>query len=199
MNSIDFWFSIGSTYTYLTVMRLPSVEASSGVPFVWRPFNVRTIMVEQNNIPFAKKPVKLAYMWRDIERRAAKYGLPVAVPAPYPLANLALANQVALLGMREGWGREYVIETYRLWFQAGHPAGSEPTLSDSLRRIGQEPARVLDLAGSPKIEQALEAETAAARDRGVFGAPTFDVDGEVFWGDDRLEDAISWRRHGRVT
>jgi 2-hydroxychromene-2-carboxylate isomerase len=199
MNSIDFWFSIGSTYTYLTVMRLPSIEASSGVRFVWRPFNVRTIMVEQNNIPFAKKPVKLAYMWRDIERRAGKYGLPVSVPAPYPLANLALANQVALLGVREGWGREYVIETYRLWFQKGDPAGSEPNLLESLRRIGQEPARVLDLAESPDIEQALEAETTAARDLGVFGAPTFDVDGELFWGDDRLDDAISWRLHGRIT
>jgi 2-hydroxychromene-2-carboxylate isomerase len=70
---IQFWFSIGSTYTYLSVARLPAIEAASGLSFEWRPFSVRAIMIEQNNIPFRNKPIKAAYMWRDIERRAAKY------------------------------------------------------------------------------------------------------------------------------
>jgi 2-hydroxychromene-2-carboxylate isomerase len=65
--AIDFWFSTGSTYTYLTVSRLPKIAAAAeGVRFNWRPFSVRAIMREQNNIPFAGKPVKSAYMWRDI-------------------------------------------------------------------------------------------------------------------------------------
>ena len=199
MNSFDFWFSIGSTYTYLTVMRLPEVEAETGVRLNWRPFDVRRIMIEQKNIPFSNKPVKAAYMWRDIERRAEKYGLPVSVPAPYPLENLALANQVALLGAREGWCREYVTEAYRLWFQDGHPAGAEPNVSESLRRIGQDPSQVINRSCSPEIVNAVVTETETARDLGVFGSPSFVVDGEVFWGDDRLDDAISWRRLGRVS
>ena len=89
---IDFWFMVGSTYTYLTVSRLHQLEASTGIRFRWRPFNVRAIMQEMDNIPFATKPIKLAYMWRDIERRALKYGLPCRVPAPYPLTGLELAN-----------------------------------------------------------------------------------------------------------
>ena len=101
MEPIDFWYSIGSTYSYLTVMRLPDIAARTGVSFNWRPFDVRAIMIEQKNIPFANKPVKSAYMWRDIERRASKYGLPISVPAPYPLEDLVFANQVALLGCRE--------------------------------------------------------------------------------------------------
>ena len=78
MKPIDFWYFIGSTYSYLTVMRLAEVADATGAAFRWRPFNVRDIMVEQNNRPFVGKPVKSAYMWRDIERRAALYGLPFA-------------------------------------------------------------------------------------------------------------------------
>ena len=88
--SIDFWFSIGSTYSYLTIMRLKDVERQIGIAFEWRPFSVRRIMIEQNNVPFAEKPVKSAYMWRDIERRAAAYDVPVRVPAPYPLREFDL-------------------------------------------------------------------------------------------------------------
>ena len=82
--AIDFWFSTGSTYTYLTVSRLPACAAAEGVRFNWRPFSVRAIMREQNNIPFAGKPVKAAYMWRDIERRAAMYGLGCRSLRPIP-------------------------------------------------------------------------------------------------------------------
>lgn len=116
MKSIEFWYSIGSTYTYLTVMRISKIATANDINFKWKPFNARSLMVEQNNIPFANKPSKLAYMWRDIERRAGKNKIPVAVPVPYPLKELVLANQVALLGMRQGWGEAYTVETYRRGF-----------------------------------------------------------------------------------
>lgn len=195
---IEFWYSIGSTYSYLTVMRLQDHADRTGAAFTWRPFDVRAIMTEQNNSPFLNKPVKSAYMWRDIERRAAMYGLPIALPAPYPLAELRLANQVALLGMQEGWGIPYTRETYRLWFTEGLPAGSEPNLSQSLSRAGQDPARVLAAATSPQIDAALTAQTMRARDIGVFGSPSFVVGNEVFWGDDRLDDATAWARDGHL-
>ncbi len=194
VSSIDFWFSIGSTYSYLTVMRLKDVERQVGIRFEWRPFSVRKIMIEQKNIPFAEKPVKAAYMWRDIERRSAAYGLPVKVPAPYPLQAFDLANKVAIVGRAEGWCKDYVIATYKRWFQQGQPAGSEPNLSACLSEIGQEPERVLAEAERAATEQAYFAATDEAQRLGVFGAPTFVVGGEVFWGDDRLDDAINWFR-----
>jgi 2-hydroxychromene-2-carboxylate isomerase len=190
---IDFWFSIGSTYTYLTVMRLARVEQDSGVSFRWRPFSVRAIMREMDNVPFATKPAKAKYMWRDIERRAAWYGFPARVPAPYPLKEFDVANRVAILGAAEGWCPQYVRATYRRWLQGGLAPGDEPNLSDSLREIGQNPARVLSLAATDAITRAYDDETDAARAVGVFGAPSFVVGQELFWGDDRLEDAISWR------
>ena len=104
---IEFWFSIASTYTYLSVSRIADVIRQTGIELRYKPFSVRSIMVEQNNIPFRTKPVKLAYMWRDIERRAALYGLPFAGPAPYPLKDVSLADGVALIGAREGWCLEY--------------------------------------------------------------------------------------------
>ncbi len=193
---IDFWFSVGSTYTYLSVMRLAEVEQNRGLSFRWRPFSVRKIMIEMDNIPFRTKPVKAAYMWRDIERRAAMYGLPARVPAPYPLAEWDVANRVAVLGAAEGWVADYARATYRRWFEQGLAPGSEPNVSDSLREIGQDPGRVLVLAAAREVSDAYEAATEEARQLGIFGSPTFVVGRELFWGDDRLDDAITWyRRH----
>lgn len=194
MPGIDFWYSIGSTYSYLAVMRLADVGRSSGIAFHWRPFNVRHVMIEQNNIPFKDKPVKMAYMWRDIERRAERYGLHPRIPAPYPLQGLVLANQVAVLGAEEGWCEAYTTATYRRWFEAGQPAGEDPNLRQSLEEIGQNPDRVVNAAKTERIANALAKSTADAMQLGVFGSPTFVVAGEVFWGDDRLEDALLWAK-----
>lgn len=196
MAVIDFWYSIGSTYTYLSVMRLPEIARARGVAFRWRPFNVRHIMIEQNNIPFKDKPVKAAYMWRDIARRAGRYGLAPTLPAPYPLAGLELANQVALVGAAEGWGEGYTRAAYRHWFERGEPADEEPNLSESLKDVGQDPERVLSIARSETTARELAQVTEEAMTLGVFASPTFVVCGEVFWGDDRLEDALEWCASG---
>jgi 2-hydroxychromene-2-carboxylate isomerase len=195
---IDFWFTMGSTYSFLSVMRLAEVERSTGITFRWRPFHLLVILQEMKHVPFADKPVKSAYMWRDIERRAAMYGIPAQLPAPYPAKQSAMANLVATVGMREGWGADFVRAAYRRWFQLGQETGSQPNVSGSLRDIEQNPARVLALAGSEEAKEALALETDTAKELGIFGSPTFAVDRELFWGDDRLKDAISWRQSGRV-
>jgi len=195
---IDFWFTMGSTYSYLSVMRVAEVERASGIRFRWRPFHLLTILQEMKHVPFADKPAKAAYMWRDIERRAAMYGMPAKLPAPYPAKASIAANLVAVLGMREGWGADFVRAAYRHWFVLGQETGSEPNLSESLREIGRDPHAALAAADSAQTREALAAETAVARGLGIFGSPTFVVGHELFWGDDRLADAIDWHRHGRV-
>jgi 2-hydroxychromene-2-carboxylate isomerase len=194
---IDFWFSIGSMYAFLTVMRMDRVEDTTNVRFVWRPFSVRKIMVEMDNRP-ASKPKKLEYMWRDIHRRAAMYGFAFEGEAPYPLKNFDLANRVAMVGAREGWCADYVRATYRRWFIDKQECGSEPNLSDSLREIGEDPARIIALAESAEIARAYDDATDEARRIGIFGSPTFVSRGEVFWGDDRLEDAVIWHERGTL-
>ena len=197
-NRIDFWFTMGSTYSFLSVMRLAELQRSTEISFHWRPFHLLVILQEMKHVPFADKPAKMAYMWRDIERHAALYGLQARLPAPYPAKQSVVANLVATVGMREGWGVNFVRAAYRRWFELGQETGSEPNVSESLRDIGQEPARVLALAGSEEAKAALAAETDVARALGIFGSPTFAVGRELFWGDDRLEDAISWCHHGQV-
>jgi 2-hydroxychromene-2-carboxylate isomerase len=144
------------------------------------------------HVPFADKPAKCTYMWRDLERRAAMYKIPIKLPAPYPAKQSVMANLVAIVGMREGWGPDFVRAAYRRWLQLGQETGSEPNVSGSLREIGQDSTRVLALAESEESNTVLTAETNAARDLGIFGSPTFTVGRELFWGDDRLEDAIRW-------
>jgi 2-hydroxychromene-2-carboxylate isomerase len=195
MAPLEVWLAVGSTYSYLTVMRAPALAAKAGVPLDWRPFSVRAIMQEMDNIPFATKPVKAAYMWRDIERRAAGYGLPVRVPAPYPLPDFDRANRIAILARAEGWCQDYLTESYRLWFQEGVPAGSEKSLSRILPACGQDPVRVASDADAAATERAFAEATYAARARGIFGAPSFVTrDDELFWGDDRLEEALAWHK-----
>ncbi len=194
MAGIDFWYSIGSTYSYLSVMRLAKVERETGIAFRWRPFNVRVLMKEMDNIPFATKPKKAAYMWRDIERRSEIYGLTPKIPAPYPLAELERANRVAIIGAREGWAPAYSRAAYRLWFDEGQPAGSEPNLSSSIAEAGADPGTVLARADSAEGTDRLENATNEARSLGIFGSPTFVIGKEIFWGDDRLDDALGWAR-----
>ncbi|RZO41213.1 MAG: 2-hydroxychromene-2-carboxylate isomerase, partial [Proteobacteria bacterium] len=181
MKEIEFWFSIGSTYTYLSVIRLKEVEEKFGVKFSWQPFSVRKIMLEMDNVPFPPtKQVKADYMWRDIERRAYSYGFEAKVPAPYPLKKFDFANSVAVLGVQEGWCAEYVSATYRRWFVDGLEPGSEPNVSESLREIGLNPGNVLKLAADDKIQKAYLKQTEQAQSKNIFGSPSFIVDDELF-------------------
>jgi 2-hydroxychromene-2-carboxylate isomerase len=194
---IDFWFSIGSLYTYLSVMRLDRIEELSDVAFRWRPFSVKAIMTEMDNSP-SRQPAKLAYAWRDLERRAHGQLCDFPKRPPYPLKDFDLANRIAIVGAAEGWCPEYVRATYSRWFGLGEPSGSEPNASASLKEIGQDPARVLPLAQSEETGRAYDAATAEAKSLGIFGAPTFVTRGEIFWGDDRLEDAVRWHKAGTL-
>jgi len=194
---IDFYFSIGSMYTFLTVMRMDRVEDVTDIRFVWRPFSVRDIMIEMDNRPMSK-PRKLAYMWRDLHRSAEMYGFAFEGEAPYPLKEFDLANKLAVLGLAEGWGIPYIQASYRRWFVEGQEPGLEPNLSQSLAEAGQDAARSVERAGADDVAARYEAATAEAKQLGIFGSPTFAVDGELFWGDDRLDDALKWFSNGRL-
>jgi 2-hydroxychromene-2-carboxylate isomerase len=194
---IDFWFSIGSLYTYLTIMRIDRVEDLHDVTFNWRPFNVQAIMQDAGNTP-ARVPAKVEHIWRDLERRSSMYMCDFPARPPYPLQNFERANRIAVVATREGWCDHYARATYGVWFGEGHESGSEPNVSLSLMEVGQDPARVLALADSPQIGESFEAATNEARRLGIFGAPTFVTGGELFWGDDRLEDAVRWHKLGTL-
>lgn len=195
MNNINFYFSIGSTYTYLSVTRILDVEKRHEVKFNWIPFSVRSIMKEMNNIPFPKdKKNKVDYMWRDIERRAEGYGFFAKTPVPYPLSEFDLANKLAILGLKEGWGIDYVRLTYKRWFQEGKEPATEPNISEIFTELKLDKEQTISKANSEEIENEYLSNTDSARKNKVFGSPSFIVNSEIFWGDDRMEDAITWSK-----
>ena len=195
MSGIDFYFSIGSTYTYLSVTRILDVEKQHQVKFNWKPFSVRAIMKEMNNIPFPKdKMNKVNYMWRDIERRAEGYGFFAKTPVPYPLTEFDLANKLAILGLKEGWGVDYIRLTYKRWFQEGKEPATEPNISEIFKEIKIDKEKAIIDANSSEIEKQYLKNTESARENKVFGSPSFIVNSEIFWGDDRMEDAIKWSK-----
>ena len=193
MSGIDFYFSIGSTYTYLSVTRILDVEKKHQVKFNWKPFSVRAIMKEMNNIPFPKdKMNKVNYMWRDIERRAEGYGFFAKTPVPYPLSEFDLANQIAILGLDKGWGIDYVRLTYKKWFQDGKEPATDPSISEVCNELNLNKDEIIKSAKDQEIEKKYLSNTDAARNNKIFGSPSFVSKNEVFWGDDRMEDAIKW-------
>ena len=195
MKEIDFYFSIGSTYTYLAVTRIIDVEKENQVKFNWKPFSVRAIMKEMNNIPFPKDKInKVNYMWRDIERRAEGYGFFAKTPVPYPLSEFDLANQIAVLGLDKGWGVDYIRLTYKKWFQEGKEPAIDPSMLEICEQLNLNKDEIITEAKTKKIETKYQFNTDSARKNKIFGSPSFVVNNEIFWGDDRMEDAIKWAK-----
>ena len=194
MKKIEFWYSIGSTYTYLSTQRLEQVEVKYNVQFEWFPFSVRARMIEMENVPFMaeKKRQKIDYMWRDIQRRAQLYGFNAKTPVPYPLKEFDLANKIAILGKKEGWIKDYTKITYKKWFLEQLEPGLDPNLSKTMAELGLNKDQTINKATSDEINNIYLQNTEIAKNKGIFGSPTFVYENEIFWGDDRCEDAIKW-------
>jgi len=190
---VDFFFNFGSTYSYLSIMRLEDEAVKAGVQIRWRPFNVRKLFVEQTNIPFPKeKAAKVAYMWRDIERRAARFGLEWNGVPPYPVDRSGLANRLGVIAGKEGWASAFTQAAYRAWF-IDHKDFRQPEVASALLSdVGKDPRELIERAEGNAGKADFEAETDVARSLGIFGVPTFVVGSEIFWGHDRMEDAFAW-------
>ena len=102
MKELDFFYFFGSGYAYLSVMRIEKLAEAAGVTVRWRPFSVRTLMMEEGNM-IRNQPAKMRYIWRDVERRAARNGVPFVRPPIWPTDPDQLANRVGTVAMVEGW------------------------------------------------------------------------------------------------
>ena len=194
--NLEFWFEFGSTYSYLSAARIEGLAAEVGVPVVWEPFLLGPIFAQQgwNDSPFNVYPAKGRYMWRDLERLCEDAGLPFRRPEPFPQSSL-LAARVAVAGTAQGWGEAFSIAVYRAQFAEGRRIDEPATLEAILSDLNVEPKAALDAAQSDDNKLRLRAHTEEAARLGVFGAPTFTTaGGELFWGNDRLEQALRWAK-----
>ncbi|GAB3370097.1 2-hydroxychromene-2-carboxylate isomerase [Massilia agri] len=193
--TIECWFEFGSNYSYLSLMRVEALALDAGVALRYQPFLLGPIFRELGwqSSPFAEQKEKGEYVWRDMARRAAKYGVPFRRPSAFPRRAL-LPMRVALVGADQAWMGEYCRRIMLQNWAHDREIDDAAVVLEALRGLVDDPQAVLAAARMEQAREALRAQTAKARALGIFGAPTFIVDGEMFWGDDRLEDALDYAR-----
>jgi 2-hydroxychromene-2-carboxylate isomerase len=193
--TVEFWFEFASTYSYLAAERIEGLAEKADVKIAWRPFLLGPIFHSQgwNNSPFNIYPVKGNYMWRDMERLTADYGLKLKRPSAFPRNGL-LAARVALANAEQDWIGAFVRGVYRANFAEDREISDPQVVSAVLRDMQLDPESLLAAANSEPNKAALKAQTERAMKLGLFGAPSFTVGEELFWGNDRLEQALVFAR-----
>lgn len=192
---IEIWIEFASTYSYLTIMRAEKVLSQEGIDFAWRPFLLGPIFRAKGweTSPFVLDPVKGAYMWRDVARRAERLGLPFMRPSIFP-ANGLNAARIMTAALAEPWCGAFACNVFTAQFERGEDISTELVLAAALEACGTDPSVWLACAQDDTNKLALRTRTERAQDLGIFGAPCFTVGEELFWGDDRMEDAVDWAR-----
>lgn len=195
--TIEFWFEFASTYSYLTVMRIGKAARQAGVDVEWKPFLLGPVFLALgwNDSPFNIYPPKGRYMWRDLARLADKYGLPFRLPSRFPRSGL-LAARVALVATQdsgaEPWVESFARAVMTANFAEDRDIGEPAVIADILGRLNLPADELLQRAQAEPNKLALRRQTERAVELGLFGAPSFRVGDELFWGNDRLEDALAW-------
>jgi 2-hydroxychromene-2-carboxylate isomerase len=192
---LEFWFEFASTYSYPAAMRVERVAREHGRRVAWRAFLLGPIFGAQgwNDSPFNLYPAKGAYMWRDLARICAAEGLALKRPSRFPRNGLTAAR-VACRFADEAWLPAFVRAVYDANFARDLEISEPAVVAECLERAGQAPAAILAAASEDSAKTALRAQTERAVELGLFGAPSFVTPGgELFWGNDRLEDALRWR------
>jgi 2-hydroxychromene-2-carboxylate isomerase len=189
---IEFWYEFASTYSYLSAMRIEAMTSEAGIGISWKPFVLGPIFNAQgwNTSPFNIYPAKGRYMVREMERLTTKRRLPFTMPSPFP-QNSLYAARLALIGHDEGWGPAFTRAVYTAEFADGEDISDRRVLGRILEMLALDSQRLLTRIEQSDIKQRLRQQTEEAQELGIFGAPSFLVDAELYWGDDRLEQAIA--------
>jgi 2-hydroxychromene-2-carboxylate isomerase len=192
---LHFWFEFASTYSYLAAWRVEAEARARGVSVVWEPFLLGPIFAAQGwkDSPFNLYPVKGRYMWRDMERLCAAQCLPLKRPSAFPRSGLTAARVVCAAD-GEPWVPAFVRAVYRANFAEDREISQPEVVGELLAAQGISADEWLARAGAPASKERLRAQTERAIAHGIFGAPSFTVGNELFWGNDRLEQALAMAR-----
>jgi 2-hydroxychromene-2-carboxylate isomerase len=197
--SLEYWYEFASTYSYPATMRVEGLARAAGVEVRWRPFLLGPIFASLGwkDSPFNLYPVKGKYMWRDLERTCAREGLPLRLPVLRFPQNGLEAARIALVGVAAGWTPAFSRAVFTASFAEQRDIADDAVLAEILGALGPglDVSATMALAGSPENKAALREQTEQAVAKGIFGAPSMIVGEELFWGNDRLEEAFAWAAH----
>jgi 2-hydroxychromene-2-carboxylate isomerase len=186
--TVEFFFDVGSPTTYLAYTQLPAIAASRGAQVAWRPMLLGGVFKATGNASPVSVPAKGRWMADDIRRWARRYGVPFAFNPHFPINTLTLMRGAVGMQMREPDAfLRYLDVVFAAMWREPRNLGDPAVAADVLRDGGIDPARVAALAALPEVKAQLIANTDEAVARGAFGAPTFFVGDEMFFGQDRLE------------
>jgi len=190
---IEIWFDFGSNYSYLSVMRIEDLAAKHRVRVNWQPFLLGPIFQSfgWSTSPFVLQKEKGDYAWKDMARLCKKYRIPWKMPTQFPRRGV-LPLRVVLVGTGQAWIGDFAKRVMLLNFCLDRDINSQDEIARILTDLGQPTDEVLAQAKSDRTKNRLWVQSQTAKDRKIFGAPTFFVRGEMFWGNDRLEDALEF-------
>jgi 2-hydroxychromene-2-carboxylate isomerase len=196
MAAVEFWYEFGSTYSYPAAMRVEPMAEEAGVAVHWRPFLLGPIFKEYgwNDSPFNIYEAKGRYMWRDLTRICEGEGLPLKLPPVAFPQNGLKAARLALVGEGEGWTPPFTRAVFLANYAEQKAISDEGTLAAILAKLGVNAEAALAEANTLPVKDRLKQQTEEAAKRGIFGAPSFTIGDELFWGNDRLEAALEWAK-----
>jgi 2-hydroxychromene-2-carboxylate isomerase len=198
MPILDFWYEFASTYSYPAAMRIGEAAKEAGVDIRWRPFLLGPIFKAYgwSDSPFNIFAAKGRYMWRDLTRICEDADVPLQLPPVRFPQNGLKAARLALAGEGDGWTPAFTRAVFAANYAEQQDISDDATLCAILDGLGVNAEAAVVTSSSPAIKERLKTQTAEAEARGLFGAPSFTIGDELFWGNDRLEAALAWaKRH----
>jgi 2-hydroxychromene-2-carboxylate isomerase len=189
--TIEFWFDFGSNYSYLSALRIEELARARGITVAYRPFLLGPVFkaLGWETSPFVVQKQKGAYVWRDMEREARKYGLAWTRPTAFPRRAL-LPLRVATAAEGQPWQARFIQRIFQANFVDDRDIDDPALVRSVLEDLGVDAAALLAAAEAPATKQLLRERTEEAQRREIFGAPMFFAAGDKFWGNDRLLDAL---------
>ncbi|SRR6266581_792021 len=195
--AIEFYFDFSSPYSYLASELIDALAAKYGRRVKWRPMMLGAAFQKAGTVPLVQVPLKGDYSLRDFDRSARFLGVPFKFPAKFPAVTLAAARAYYWLHDRDCMqARAFAHAVFRAYWQDGRDIAELAVVRDIAAGLGIDRDALAEAVATPEIKQRLKAESDAAVARGMFGAPYIIVDGEPFWGADRLPQIEKWLATG---
>lgn len=194
---LEFWFDFSSPYAYIAATQIDNIAEDHGRTVQWKPFLLGAVMKESGGAPLASFPMKFDYARQDLDRFARLFGLSFKVPEPFPVATLAAARAFYWLdGQDRAKAADFAAVLFTAYFEQGKNIGETAVVLDIAEKMGIDRAAMEQAMAAPENKQKLREACEEAVQRGIFGAPWVVVDGESFWGADRLWMVEEWLECG---